>query len=156
MLVAVVDAFRIKFQKFSSFYFWIILYFFLRISVAHHQPGIKAIVYDLGEVCKVAQTFIDKSNLPNDSVLTFTGNFFKDDFPRFDDAKYGYQAMFYSNIFHDWSNEKCVYLAKKTYESLPENGYIFLHEALLNNDGNGPLGAALFSFLMFINTEGNF
>ena len=32
----------------------------------------------------------------------------------------------------------------------PENGYIFLHEALLNDDGNGPLGAALFSFLMFI------
>ena len=64
--------------------------------------------------------------------------------------------MFYSNIFHDWSVEKCFYLAKKTYDSLPVNGYIFLHESLLNDDGNGPLAAAYFSFHMFIHTEGAF
>ena len=43
---------------------------------------------------------------------------FKEPFPANNDPKYGYQAMFYSNIFHDWSEEKCKYLAKKTYVKL--------------------------------------
>ena len=79
---------------------------------------------------------------------------FKDDFPLHDDQKYGYQATFYSNVFHDWNDEKCKYLTKKSYDALPENGMIFLHEALLNDDGNGPLVTACFSFHMFLRTEG--
>lgn len=79
---------------------------------------------------------------------------FKEPFPANNDPKYGYQAMFYSNIFHDWSEEKCKYLSKKTYDSLPENGVILLHEALLNEDGNGPLITAFLSFQMFLVTEG--
>jgi len=75
-------------------------------------------------------------------------------FPKHDDPKYGYQAVFYSNIFHDWNDEKCKYLAKKTYDSLPKNGWILLHEALLNEDGNGPLITAFLSFTMLTETEG--
>ena len=124
------------------------------IAAAHHQPNVRAILFDLEPVCRVAQEFIDKSGLEKDKVITYTGNMFKDDFPLHNDSKHGYQAMFYSNIFHDWSEEKCKYLAKKTYDALPENGIIFLHEALLNEDGNGPLITACFSFHMFLVTEG--
>ena len=62
--------------------------------------------------------------------------------------------MFFSNIFHDWSESKCKYLAKKSFDSLPQNGIILIHEALLNDDGNGPLEAAYLSFKMFMGTEG--
>ncbi len=105
-------------------------------------------------MCKITQKYIDNSNLPTNTVQTFSGNMFKDMFPKHDDPKYGYQAVFYSNIFHDWNDEKCKYLAKKTYDSLPKNGWILLHEALLNEDGNGPLITAFLSFTMLTETEG--
>lgn len=79
---------------------------------------------------------------------------FKDNLPANDDPKFGYQAVFFSNIFHDWNDDKCRYLAKKTYDALPKNGVIILHEALLNEDGNGPLIAACMSFKMLMATEG--
>ena len=126
----------------------------LSIALVHHQPGLKAVLFDLEPVSKVQLDFIQKSGVPGGSVVTYSGNFFTEPFPAYNDPKYGYQAMFYSNIFHDWNDEKCKLLAKKTYDALPENGYIFLHEALLNDDGNGPLTVACYSFFMFLVTEG--
>ena len=111
-------------------------------------------MYDLEPVSKVQLEFIEKSKVPPGSVVTYSGNFFTEPFPANNDPRYGYQAMFYSNIFHDWNDEKCKLLAKKTYDALPQNGYIFLHEALLNDDGNGPLTNACFSFHMFMFTQG--
>lgn len=124
------------------------------IAAAHHQPGVRAVLFDLEPVCKVAQTFIAKSGLEEGRVVTYPGNMFKEEYPLHSDPKYGYEGVFFSNIFHDWSETKCKYLAKKTYDALPENGMIFLHEALLNEDGNGPLITACFSFHMFMVTEG--
>lgn len=124
------------------------------IATAHHQPGIRAIVLELDSVCKIAQKFIDKSGLEKDTVITYDANMFKDEFPLYKDSKYGYDSILFSNIFHDWGDEKSKYLAKKAYDALPENGMIFLNEALLNDDGNGPLITACFSFHMFRNTQG--
>lgn len=122
--------------------------------MAHHQPGVRGTIFELDAVCKVAQQYIEKSGLPSDTVLTYSGNMFKDEYPSNDDPKYGYQACFYSNIFHDWNEEKCKYLAKKTYDALPKNGVIMLHEMLLNEDGNGPLVTTFLTYEMFIRTEG--
>ena len=102
----------------------------------------------------MAQGYIDKSGLVPGLVKTFVGNMFKDPFPAYDDPENGFQAAFYSNIFHDWTLAKCKYLAKKTYDALPLNGVILLHEMILNEDGNGPLVTACFTFNMFIETEG--
>ena len=105
-------------------------------------------------MCKITQDYIDKSNLPAETVRTYSGNMFQDSFPDNKHLKYGYQACLYSNIFHDWNEDKCNYLTKKTYDSLPSNGVILIHESLLNEDGNGPLIAACLSFAMFLNTDG--
>lgn len=123
-------------------------------STAYHQPGIKGIIFDLEPVCKEAQIFIDNSSLPDGTVLTYSGNMFTDDFPLNDNPTYGYQAILYSNVLHDWNDEKCEYLTKKAFDSLPDNGAILIHEALLNDDGNGPLIAACYSFSMFLKSEG--
>lgn len=111
-------------------------------------------MFDLEPVCKVAQNYIEKSNLPPGFVKTYSGDFFKEPFPDCSDAEYGYQGMLYSNVLHDWSEQKCKHLVKKSFDSLPDNGTILIHEALLNDDGNGPLEAAYLSFKMFIGTEG--
>ena len=66
----------------------------------------------------------------------------------------GYDAIFFSNIWHDWNFRTCAWLAARAYEALPRGGRIMLHEALLDDDGNGPLGTAAFSMFMLLATQG--
>ena len=124
------------------------------VATAYHQPGIKAIVYDIESVCRIAQNYINKTSSVKENVTTYCGNMFSDSFPYCNDEKNGYQAIFFSNVFHDWNEEKCEYLMKKSFDSLPQNGVILIHEALLDDDGNGPLTAACYSFSMFLKSEG--
>lgn len=114
---------------------------------------VKTIVLDLGPVCQVAESFISKSMTPKSSVLTYTSDMFREPFPASDDPKYGYQAVFFSNIIHDWDENANRMLLKKSFDALPSNGYIMIHEALLNEDG-GPLLIALYSFDMAIISKG--
>jgi hypothetical protein len=65
-----------------------------------------------------------------------------------------YNGIFYSNILHDWNLEKCRFICQKTFNSLPVNGYILIHEALLYDDESGPWVNCLFSMHMFLHTEG--
>ena len=46
------------------------------IAAAHHQPGVKAVIFELAPVCNVAQSFIDKSGLEKDRVITYAGIFY--------------------------------------------------------------------------------
>jgi 3-hydroxy-5-methyl-1-naphthoate 3-O-methyltransferase len=66
----------------------------------------------------------------------------------------GHDAHFFSNIFHDWSDETCCLLARKSFAALPSGGTIMLHEMLMDDDGCGPLTTAAFSVLMLLGTKG--
>ena len=66
----------------------------------------------------------------------------------------GYDAVFFSNIWHDWNFRTCAWLAARAYEALPRGGRIMLHEALLDDDGSGPPTTAAFSMLMLLATQG--
>jgi acetylserotonin N-methyltransferase len=124
-------------------------------SFSENQPGIKSIVLDLPEVCEVAKNYIAKSQAPPSSVLTYSSDMFRQAFPSYNDPIYGYQAIFFSNILHDWiESDKCEYLVRKSFEALPPGGFILIHEALLNDDGSGPLLVALYSFDMAILSKG--
>jgi 3-hydroxy-5-methyl-1-naphthoate 3-O-methyltransferase len=81
-------------------------------------------------------------------VSTLSCNMFEAEWPR------GYNAHFFSNIFHDWSEETNLLLARKSFAALPSGGRIMLHEILLNDDQTGPLIAAAFSILMLLGTKG--
>ena len=66
----------------------------------------------------------------------------------------GYDAMLFSNIFHDWDVETCRSLAAKAFAALPSGGRIFLHEALLDDTRAGPPTLAAFSMQMLVSTRG--
>jgi acetylserotonin N-methyltransferase len=66
----------------------------------------------------------------------------------------GYDAHFFSNIFHDWSFETCLDLARSSHAALPPGGRILLHEMLLDDSGAAPLPAVIFSLLMAMGTKG--
>ncbi len=66
----------------------------------------------------------------------------------------GYDALFFSNIWHDWNFQTCRWLATRSFEALPPGGRIMLHEMLLDDDGAGSATTASFSLLMLLATQG--
>jgi acetylserotonin N-methyltransferase len=117
------------------------------IALAHRNPQIRCTVMDLPAMCRWAQGYIDTAGI-SDRVDTRGIDMFREDWPR------GYDAIFFSNIFHDWSYETCAKLAANAYAALPEGGRVYLHEMLLDDTGTAPRTAAAFSVLMLIGTRG--
>jgi SAM-dependent methyltransferase len=117
------------------------------IEVARAYPKLRATVMEIDTVCMAARPYIDASGVAA-RVDTRAVNMFKEPWPT------GFDALFFSNIFHDWSDSTCTFLAKKAFEALPSGGRILLHEMLLDDDHCGPLPVAEFSMLMLLGTKG--
>ena len=104
-------------------------------------------VAELDAVCKLAERYASHFGL-QDRIDTVALDMFKDPFPS------GYDAVFFSNIFHDWGRKRCLHLARASFEALPPGGRIYLHEILLGDSKDGPLPATSFSMAMMFFTEG--
>jgi hypothetical protein len=117
------------------------------IEIARAHPGLQVVLLDLKEMATEAQKFIDRAGMGH-QVTTAGVNMFTEGWPR------GHDGHFFSNVFHDWSDETCRLLAKKSFEALPGGGRIFLNEILMDDDGTGPFPAAAFSLLMLVGTLG--
>ena len=98
-------------------------------------------------MCEVAQDYIETGEV-SDRVDTAAVDMFRQSWPK------GYDALFFSNIWHDWNFETCKWLAARAFEILPAGGRIMLHEMLLDDDGAGTVTAASFSMLMLLGTQG--
>jgi acetylserotonin N-methyltransferase len=116
------------------------------IAFAQKRPDLSCTVLELPQMCLVAEEYIGRAGL-SPRVNTMPLDMFRQEWPR------GYNAHFYSNIFHDWSFETCAWLARQTFDSLPSGGGIIVHEMLLDDDKAGPITTAAFSMLM-LNTQG--
>jgi hypothetical protein len=112
------------------------------MAVCRQWKQIKATVFDLATVTQVTRKLIEKEGLA-ESVKVLPGDMFKDALPAGD-------AHFYSNIFHDWSPEECLMLAKKSFEALSKGGRIMLHEILLNDQRSGPFVPAATNLSMLL------
>ena len=119
--------------------------FMIAITQAH--PELSATIMELGSMCEAASPYIAKAGV-GARVDTKAVNMFREPWPQ------GYDAVFFSNIWHDWNFRTCAWLAERAYEALPSGGRIMLHEMLLDDDGAGPAAAAAFSMLMLLATQG--
>lgn len=117
------------------------------IEIAKTHPGLKVTLLDLPAMAEVAAGYAARAGL-SARVSTHACNMFEDPWPA------GHDAHFFSNVFHDWSEETCRLLARKSFDALPAGGRIFLNEILMDDDGTGPWHAAAFSLLMLIGTLG--
>ncbi|HEU0166166.1 MAG TPA: methyltransferase [Chloroflexota bacterium] len=117
------------------------------IAIAAANSGLQATVADLPPVTSDTTQYIRRYGV-EDRVDTYSFNMFFDPWPR------DYDAIFFSNVFHDWDADRCRDLARLAFEALPPGGRIYLHEMLLNDNHDGPLTAALFSLLMCLGTRG--
>jgi acetylserotonin N-methyltransferase len=117
------------------------------IAMAQEHPHLHCTIMDLQAMCEVAQTYIAAAGV-EDRVDTLAVDMFRQQWPR------GYDAIFFSNVWHDWNLRTCEWLVARTFDALPSGGRIMLHEMLLNDDGSGPGTAASFSMLMLLATQG--
>lgn len=117
------------------------------IELARAWPHLRANVLDIGTMCTAAQSYIDASGVA-DRVSTIAVDMFREDWPR------GHDSLFFSNIFHDWSEATNRMLADKAFAALRPGGRIILHEMLMDDDGCGPETTASFSLLMLLGTRG--
>jgi acetylserotonin N-methyltransferase len=117
------------------------------IEIARAHPKLKVVLMDLKEMATEAQKFIDRASMGR-QVTTAGVNMFTEKWPR------GHDGHFFSNVFHDWSDETCRLLAQKSFEALPGGGRIFLNEILMDDEYTGPFPAAAFSLLMLVGTLG--
>jgi len=117
------------------------------IAFSKQYPDIHYTVADLSLVCDEAKIYIDQY-CSQSNIDTYPLDMFKDVWPN------AYDAIFFSDIFHDWSMDKCYYLCKRSFESLQSGGRIFIHEILINTNNVGPLTANSYSVSMLIATEG--
>lgn len=117
------------------------------IAFAQAYPELRCTIMDLPTMCDVALEYVGAAGV-SDRVDARAVDMFRQTWPT------GYDAHFFSNVFHDWSVETCKELAQKAYEALPAGGRIFLHEMLLDENCAGPRTAAGFSVMMLIGTRG--
>ena len=116
------------------------------IQLALHNPRLCCTVADLPVVAADTQGYITRYGC-SERVDTLGFNMFDDAWPS------GYDAIFFSNVIHDWDAARRADLARRAFEALPSGGRIFLHEMLLDDSEAGPLHASLFSVMM-LNTRG--
>ena len=116
------------------------------IKVLLRWKHLNGVVLDIAPVCEVAQKMLDSSHVSS-RANTFIGDFWECDFPAAD-------IHFYSQIFHDWPEDKCKFLAKKSFNSMESGGKILIHETLFDDDKLGPFVAAAGSIAMLSWTEG--
>lgn len=117
------------------------------IQLAKAWPQLSATVMEIDAVCAAADSYIAAAGLGG-RVKTQAVNMFTQAWPT------GHDALFFSNVFHDWSEPTCRLLAEKAFAALPSGGRILLHEMLMDDDGCGPLTTAAFSVLMLLGTRG--
>jgi hypothetical protein len=118
------------------------------IALAQQFASVRCTVMELPAVCDAARGYIVAGGVA-DRVDTVAVDMFRHAWPR------GYDAMFFSNIFHDWDADTNLFLAQRAFEALPSGGRIVLHEMLLAEDGSGPITTASFSMLMLFGTQGH-
>jgi acetylserotonin N-methyltransferase len=117
------------------------------IAMAQKHAHLRCTIMELPAMCEIAQGYI-KTGEVSDRIDTAAVDMFRQPWPK------GYDALFFSNIWHDWNFETCKWLAARGFEILPAGGRIMLHEMLLDDDGAGTVTASSFSMMMLLGTQG--
>jgi predicted O-methyltransferase YrrM len=117
------------------------------IAMAAANPDLHCTVMELPTICTLAQEYVAAAGL-SDQVDTTTVDMFRAAWPA------GYDAHFFSNVFHDWGFDTCLELARSSHAALPAGGHILLHEMLLDDNCAAPSHAVTFSLLMAMGTKG--
>nr|XP_046219379.1 acetylserotonin O-methyltransferase isoform X2 [Oncorhynchus gorbuscha] len=108
-------------------------------------PECTVTIFDLPKVVKTSREHFVTDD--NQRVSFHEGDFFKDALPDAD-------LYILARILHDWTDARSIELLTKVYRACRPGGGVLVVEALLCEDGSGPLTAQLYSLNMLVQTEG--
>lgn len=116
------------------------------ISAVRKWPNLKSTILELPQVSIVSKQFISQYGL-EDRISIYPADMWSDGFPSAD-------IHLYSAVFHDWTREKCLFLARKSFESLVPGGQIIIHEMLCDEGNTTPHTIAALNFEMLLWVKG--
>jgi 2-polyprenyl-3-methyl-5-hydroxy-6-metoxy-1,4-benzoquinol methylase len=117
------------------------------ISFLKKNPKMNATIFDLADVLPLAEERLKSEGLL-DRVHLASGDFNKDSLPK------GYDLVLLSDILGQNSNEENIALLNKIYQSLNPNGVLLIRDYIMDDSKTHPLGGALFSMLMLVESHG--
>lgn len=107
-----------------------------------------ATIVDRPEVLKIAAEILDSYNKDLKSRVTFfAADMLTDDLPKGD-------ILLAASLFHDWPTETCIPLMQKFASAINPGGEIWVHDAFLNDELDGPLAVTDYSAMLFLGTKG--
>src|SRR5438093_1139912 len=118
----------------------------VQLSLAHgHLTGGG---FDLPVVQPIFDEYVASFNL-SDRLRFYPGDFFADPLPQAD-------VFVMGHILHDWDMEEKKTLLLKAYDSLPKDGALIIHEAIIDDERRENAFGLLMSLNMLIETPGGF
>ncbi|MDB4433183.1 methyltransferase [bacterium] len=115
-------------------------------AIAAKHRGLKATVLEKPPVDAIARKAIDRCGMA-DRVSAASGDMFAD-------LPEGHDVHLYSNVLHDWGEDAVRGLLRSSFDALPADGMVAIHDAHLNEEKTGPLPVAEYSVLLMCSTEG--
>jgi len=117
------------------------------VRFVEKNPEMRAVVFDLPDVIKIAKEHIKKSGMGG-KVTTKAGDCLKVSF-----GKELYYFVFVSNLLHIYEPDENRKILKKCWDSLIENGIVVIQEFVLNRAKTQPIFGTLFSLNMLMGTH---
>jgi hypothetical protein len=117
------------------------------IAALQQYPTLQCVELDLPPVCDIAREYAARFGV-GDRFQTVAANMFDGQWPG------GFDRVFFSDIFHDWDDERCRQLAASAFEALAPGGRVLVHEMILSDIKTTPVAAAAYSMVMVFVTEG--
>lgn len=117
------------------------------VRFAGKNQNLKAVVFDLPDVVKIAREHIKESGLTG-QIATRAGNCLEDDF-----GKDLYDIVLVSNLLHIYDAVENRKILKKCWDSLMKKGIVVIQEFILNPAKTMSLFGTLFSLNMLMGTH---
>ncbi|WP_033325721.1 methyltransferase [Streptomyces yerevanensis] len=106
------------------------------IALAQANPGLDVTVFEIPASRTLAEKKIAEAGV-GDQVSVITGDMFSDPLPTDCDV------VMYAHQLVIWTPEQNTALMRRAYEALPEGGRLVIFNSMSNDEGDGPVVAAL-------------
>ncbi|MCP3759166.1 acetylserotonin O-methyltransferase [Streptomyces sp. TBY4] len=106
------------------------------IALALANPHIEAGILEIPPTAPLTEKKIAEAGL-SDRITVKPGDMHADEFPA------GYDTVMFAHQLVIWTPEENTALLRKAYEALPEGGRVIIFNSMSNDEGDGPVVAAL-------------
>ncbi|TDC75596.1 methyltransferase [Streptomyces hainanensis] len=106
------------------------------IALAGADPDLRVTVIEIPQSKEIAEREIREAGLA-DRISVIGGDMYSEEFPE------GYDTILFAHQLVIWTLEENTELLRKAYRALPSGGRVVVFNSMSNDEGDGPVVAAL-------------